>query len=108
METTVQFRGYDRTKYDLTDPYAQRYMARDRAMEAANVALVASALGWNCTLPLARYALFRGSICTPIAYAVRVNMHRPPPPPQYAHNMRAHILPPGPLPQYAREYAYMR
>ena len=49
METTVQFRGYDRTKYDLTDPYAQRYMARDRAMEAANVALVASALGWNCT-----------------------------------------------------------
>ena len=39
---------------------------------------------WSCCrdqrLPLARYALFRGSICTPIAYAVRVNMHRPPPP----------------------------
>ena len=48
MDDLVQYRGFDRAKYDLTDPYASKYVARDKALDAANVALVARAMGWNC------------------------------------------------------------
>jgi hypothetical protein len=44
MDDYAQYRGYDRAKYDLTDPYAAKYVARDKALHDANVALVANAI----------------------------------------------------------------